>query len=148
MVEESINNIDSGNKGVEHTANQLESIMSGSSKVANFLEEIAVASKEQAQAIAQITTGLDQIDEVTQSNTASAEESAAASEELASQSIELKKMIATFKLKQSHSVIPAKQLGYQPVRKIKAKPDNYGKGTKPVNPSEVINLDDDDFDRF
>lgn len=113
MVEESIKNISSGNKGVEQTAVQLESIMAGSSKIADFLEEIAVASKDQAQAIDQITTGLDQIDEVTQSNTASAEESAAAAEELASQSTELKSMIATFKLKSSGNVIVPKQIGYE-----------------------------------
>lgn len=148
MVEESIKNINSGNTGVEHTATQLESIMTGSSKIADFLEEIAIASKEQAQSIDQITTGLDQIDEVTQSNTASAEESAAASEELASQSIELKKMITTFKLKQNFSIVPPKQIGYQQVREIKDKPVSYETGIKPVDPSKVISLDDDDFDRF
>ncbi|MDA3938197.1 MAG: methyl-accepting chemotaxis protein [Spirochaetia bacterium] len=104
MVDESIKNIESGNKAVEATATQLESIMGGSAKVADILEEIATASKEQAEAIDQITQGLEQIDQVTQSNTASAEESAAASEELASQSVQLKNMIATFKLKNVQNV--------------------------------------------
>lgn len=148
MVEESIKNITAGNKGVEHTSNQLESIMTGSSKIADFLEEITMASKEQAQAIDQITTGLDQIDEVTQSNTASAEESAAASEELASQSQELKKMIATFKLKQSYSANDPKQLGYQPVLVEKKQQRSIETGIRPVDPSEAIALDDEDFDRF
>jgi methyl-accepting chemotaxis protein len=48
---------------------------------------------KQAEAIDQITQGLEQIDQVTQSNTASAEESAAAAEELASQSVQLKILI-------------------------------------------------------
>ena len=148
MVEESIKNIISGNKGVEHTSRQLESIMTGSSKTADILGEITVASKEQAEAINQITTGLEQIDGVTQSNTASAEESAAASEELASQSTELKKMIATFKLKQSHSAEAPKQLGYQRVLVEKKQQRPIETGIRPVDPSEVIALDDEDFDRF
>jgi len=141
MVEESIKNINSGNKGVEHTAVQLESIMTGSSKIATFLEEIAVASKEQAQAIDQITTGLEQIDEVTQSNTASAEQSAAAAEELASQSTELKNMIATFKLKSTtYNNNSPRQIGY--------KPEISKPNTSEINQPEIISLDDDDFDRF
>ncbi len=99
MVEDSISNISTGNELVEKTAQQLDQIVEGSTKVASFLDEIAVASKEQANAIEQITSGLDQIDEVTQSNTASAEESASAAEELAGQAQQLKAMVASFKLK-------------------------------------------------
>ena len=99
MVEDSIANIKKGNDIVAVTAKQLADITSGATKVANFLEEIATASKEQALAIDQITGGLDQIDQVTQANTASAEESASASEELASQAQQLKAMISRFKLK-------------------------------------------------
>ena len=158
MVDVSIKNIESGNKAVEATATQLESIMGGSSKVADFLEEIATASKEQAEAIDQITQGLEQIDQVTQSNTASAEESAAAAEELASQSVQLKNMVATFKLKdmQGAPVAQTRQLEYQAPPKAKGpapavgqtKPHRIETGIKPVDPSAVISLDDEDFDRF
>jgi methyl-accepting chemotaxis protein len=60
------------------------------------------ASKEQALAITQVNKGLEQIDQVTQSNTASAEESASASEELASQAQQLKTMLKRFKLRQHY----------------------------------------------
>jgi len=153
MVDESIRNIESGNKAVEATATQLESIMGGSSKVADFLEEIATASNEQAAAIDQITQGLEQIDQVTQSNTASAEESAAAAEELASQSVQLKHMIATFKLKNTGGTSsapvaqPTRQLEYQ-APKAQTVHQPAETGIKPVDPAAVISLDDDDFDRF
>lgn len=98
MVEESTKSIDQGTQSAEATAKQLEEIVSGSSKVADFLGEIALASKEQAQGVEQINEGLGQIDQVTQSNTASAEESASAAEELASQAQQLKGMISRFKL--------------------------------------------------
>lgn len=154
MVDDSIKNIESGNKAVEATATQLESIMVGSSKVATFLEEIATASKEQAGAIDQITQGLEQIDQVTQSNTASAEESAAAAEELASQSVQLKNMIATFKLKdiQEAPAAQTRQLEYQAPRAsapiAHTVPQHTETGIKPVDPTAVISLDDEDFDRF
>jgi len=154
-VEDSIRNIEAGNKAAEATATQLESIMNGSSKVADFLEEIATASKEQAEAIDQITQGLEQIDQVTQSNTASAEESAAAAEELASQSVQLKNMVATFKLKDSQTAPmgQTRQLEYQaPHRPAAQITQNASQktetGVKSVDPASVIALDDEDFDRF
>jgi methyl-accepting chemotaxis protein/type II secretory pathway pseudopilin PulG len=145
MVDDSIKNIEAGNKATELTAQQLESIMDGSSRVSDFLEEISVASKEQAQAIDQITQGLDQIDQITQSNTASAEESAAASEELASQSVHLKNMVSIFKLKQGKNTVLNGQ------KQISNRSPSDKKGIRTlsnVDPSTVIALDDDDFDRF
>jgi len=56
--------------------------------------EIATASDEQSQGIGQVTTAVSQMDQVTQSNAGSAEETAAAAEELNSQSIMLKEAVA------------------------------------------------------
>jgi methyl-accepting chemotaxis protein len=116
MVDESVRNIAAGYQAAEKTAVQLNSILEGSGKVAEFLEKILVASKEQTDAIAQISQGLDQIDQVTQANTASAEESAAASEELSSQSVRLKDMVASFRLRTSlmENNGSKKQLSYAP----------------------------------
>jgi methyl-accepting chemotaxis protein len=103
MVDEAIKNIGRGNELVDVTAKQLDSIVGGAGKVAQLSEEVAVAGREQTQGLEQISTGLNQIDQVTQANTANAEESASASEELASQAQQLKSMIARFKLKQRES---------------------------------------------
>jgi methyl-accepting chemotaxis protein len=101
MVESSVSSIEQGNELTDQTAAQLQEIVDGSLRVAQFLEEIAAASKEQALAIDQITEGLSQVDQVTQANTASAEESASASEELSSQAEQLRGAIAAFKVKGS-----------------------------------------------
>ncbi len=98
MVEDAIKNVEGGNQLVETTAAQLAEIVNAASKVTNLVEEIAVASKEQAQGLEQINVGLGQVDQVTQSNTSSAEECASASEELASQSQQLMAMVGKFKL--------------------------------------------------
>jgi methyl-accepting chemotaxis protein len=97
-VEEANKNIRIGSELVEKTSSQLSDIVEGANKVAQFLDEITQASREQSQGIEQITDGLDQIDQVTQSNTASAEESASSAEELASQAQELKSMVDQFQL--------------------------------------------------
>ncbi len=59
---------------------------------------IAEASGQQAMAITQIEEGVNQIAQVTQSNSATAEESAAASEQMAGQADVLKEMIQEFSL--------------------------------------------------
>ncbi len=152
MVEESVKNIERGNKMTETTADKLSGIVDGSTKVAQFLEEIAAASREQAQAIDQITEGLSQVDRVTQSNTASAEESASASEELASQAQQLFSVVAQFKLRDTQWSNRPNALEYAPAEVA----SGGGVGSRPVreavvagaDPHEVIALDDDDFDRF
>ena len=174
MVEDSISNINIGNDLVTKTAQQLEDIVGGATKVAEFLDEIATASKEQAEAIDQVTSGLDQIDQVTQGNTASAEESASAAEELAGQAQQLKAMISTFKLdEKGNKAVYLEDRRFESGREsaaVQTAPSRTTAGTgktggtqagatgsgdssgetgiSPVNPSEVINLDDDDFDNF
>ncbi|OHE70034.1 MAG: hypothetical protein A2001_08945 [Treponema sp. GWC1_61_84] len=110
MVDEAIANIGKGNALVDVTAKQLISIMDGAGKVAGLAEEVATASREQSQGLEQITTGLAQIDQVTQANTASAEQSASAAEELSSQSQQLKGMITRFKLKEKESRMTEAQM--------------------------------------
>ena len=156
MVERSVNSIETGNQLTEQTAEQLESIVGGAQRVAQFLEEIAAASKEQSLGIEQITEGLGQVDQVTQSNTASAEESASASEELSSQADQLRASIATFKLKKmtDAAVLTAPGASAKAVQAPEgashASHGSNGNGsasyrTEPVHTGAS---DDEDFDRF
>lgn len=59
-----------------------------------LVAEIAAASGEQNQGIEQVSTAVSQMDKVTQSNAGSAEETAAAAEELNGQSVMLKEAVA------------------------------------------------------
>jgi|GEM_PF-561027 len=165
-VEESIKNIKNGSEAVKISATQLGEIVNGSQKVSEILEEIAAASKSQDDGISQATSGLDQIDKITQENTGSAEETAAASEELSSQSLQLKGLVDRFKLENSaiHNG-PVKSIGFNNNRTkatgnsyannaytagttASEKKDSLSTGIKPVNPADVISLDDNDFDQF
>ena len=62
--------------------------------VAELMSEVCAASDQQASNVEQVAVAVGQMQEVTQNNAAGAEESAAASEELSSQSIETLRVVA------------------------------------------------------
>jgi methyl-accepting chemotaxis protein len=76
----------------------LSAIVDSVGRVAGIVGEIRTSSAEQANGIDQVTRAMSQVDEVTQSAAASAEESSSAAEELASQAAELASLVAEFQL--------------------------------------------------
>lgn len=87
----------STSQGVEISAQvaaTLEEIAARVRQVDELVAEVAGASREQTQGITQINTAVGQMDRVTQGNAASAEESAAAAEELNAQSELMKHSVA------------------------------------------------------
>jgi methyl-accepting chemotaxis protein len=84
-------------QGVEisrKVAETLNEIVTKARQVDELAAEVASASNEQIQGISQINTAVAQMDKVTQSNAASAEESAAASEELNGQAQTMQEAVA------------------------------------------------------
>jgi methyl-accepting chemotaxis protein len=73
----------------------LKQIAASAQKVTALIGEVSAASSEQAQGIDQVNTAVAQMDKVTQSNAANAEESASASEELSAQAREMSEMVDT-----------------------------------------------------
>ena len=69
-----------------------------------YMDKLAENTISEAEAIAQLTTGVDQISAVVQTNSATSEESAAASEELSSQAVMMKQMVQNFHLRAAGSV--------------------------------------------
>jgi len=82
----------------EGTAASLSEIVSGINASSRSITEIARSSEEQSVGIVHINTGIEQVAQVVQMNSATAEESAAASEEMSSQSNMLMGLISEFKL--------------------------------------------------
>ena len=99
LIESSILAVEKGTKIADETAHTLLESVEGAQKVTRTIDQISRASEEQASSISQITQGIDQISNVVQTNSATAEESAAASEELSGQAQILKGLISQFKLK-------------------------------------------------
>jgi methyl-accepting chemotaxis protein len=101
LIENSVAKTRNGTELADKTAASLQSIVDGATKVSDLVAEISVASNEQAQGFNQVNMGLGQIDGVTQQNTANAEESAAAAQELTGQAEGLRQLLARFTLRKS-----------------------------------------------
>nr|WP_320024270.1 methyl-accepting chemotaxis protein [uncultured Acetobacterium sp.] len=99
LIEGSINKVREGTKIADDTAEALNDIVKGIEKVTDLTSNIAHATNEQATGIAQINTGIDQVAQVVQQNSATAEQSAAASQELSGQAELLKQSISQFDLR-------------------------------------------------
>lgn len=146
LIDNVVRDVRVGNEMTQSTSSALNSIVEQISKASDLVVDIASASNDQAQGIAQINQGLEQIDAVTQENTASAEETAAASSHMTTLVDSINTDIEKFKLKQgSHSGTS----GHKVVKHKKA-----GNPSKPlsraamITPKEQIKLDDSDFGKF
>ena len=104
MIQNSMEKAELGSQIANDTATSLKDIVSGINESSQLVGEIARASEEQSLGISQINTGIDQVAQVVQQNSATAEQSAAASEEMSSQSSILEELISQFKLKDSNSL--------------------------------------------
>jgi methyl-accepting chemotaxis protein len=98
MVDAIVRSITEVSSTARLTDRKLETIAAGTVQVAEILDLLAESSLTQATALSQMQAGLDQIDQVTQSNTASAEESASAAEELSGQASELKHQVSRLRV--------------------------------------------------
>ena len=92
-IEAAIANSRNGSLSCDKVRGSLTQIADKVSSTDSLVGEIATAAREQAQGIEQINTAITQMDQVTQSNSASAEESASAAEELDAQAASLKDMV-------------------------------------------------------
>ena len=99
LIENSLQAIENGTQIADDTAQSLIQAVNDVNEMAGIIEQISAASSDQADSIAQLTVGIDLISNVVQTNSATAEESAAASEELSSQSQLMKRLVGRFRLK-------------------------------------------------
>ena len=92
-IETAIANSRNGSRSCDKVRESLAQISGKVSSTDALVGQIATAAREQAKGIEQINTAITQMDQVTQSNSASAEESASAAEELDAQAAALKDMV-------------------------------------------------------
>jgi methyl-accepting chemotaxis protein len=92
-IEGAITNAAQGVQISAKVAEALNDIVVKVRQVDELVAEVASASREQTQGITQINTAVGQMDKVTQSNAANAEEGAAAAEQLNSQAVLMKQSV-------------------------------------------------------
>ncbi len=101
LIANSLRAVENGTQIVDDTAQSLNQAVSDVNEVTGIIGQISEASSDQADSIAQIITGMNQISSVVQTNSATAEQSAAASQELSSQSQLMKQLVGRFQLRSS-----------------------------------------------
>ncbi len=98
LISGTIDAVETGTKIAHTTSSTFEVIVDKTNYIESNIKSIAQASERQSGAIQETRDGFSQISEVIQNNSATAEESAASCEELASESALLKEMVLSFKL--------------------------------------------------
>jgi methyl-accepting chemotaxis protein len=99
MIQTSIKKAELGYQVAGETAASLSEIVTNIDESNKMIAEIVNVSQEQTQGISRIYTDIDQVAQVVRFNSATARESAAASEEMSSQSSRLEEIVSQFKLK-------------------------------------------------
>lgn len=98
LIQNSLRAVEHGTGIASETADSLAEVVSGVQHVTESIDQISRASVSQASSIAQVTQGIEQVSSVVHSNSATAEESAATSEELSGQAQQLKNLMGRFRL--------------------------------------------------
>jgi len=98
LIDETVRAVSEGTRLSGETEESLQQVVANSQKVLDAVTLISTATDEEANAVTQVSTGIDQISSVVQTNSATAEESAAASEELSGQANLLKELVGRFTL--------------------------------------------------
>ena len=99
LIEETVHAVEGGSVIANETADAMTAVVESTRTAIGQIEEIAEALTAQAEATAQITIGLDQISAVVQTNSATAQQSSAASHQLSGQADLLKSLVSRFKIK-------------------------------------------------
>lgn len=85
LIEGALQEIAEGNTAADHAAESIGNVVNGIQQIAESSKHISDVAKTQANAMDQAEQGVNQISEVVQSNSASAEETSATSQELSAQ---------------------------------------------------------------
>lgn len=99
LIESSMSAVERGGELAEDVVTNMQKTVECAGAAIEYMDKLAESTISEAEAIAQLTTGVDQISAVVQTNSATSEESAAASEELSSQAVMMKQMVQRFRLR-------------------------------------------------
>ncbi|NNJ33350.1 methyl-accepting chemotaxis protein [Lacrimispora defluvii] len=98
LILSTMESVAQGKRNTESTAEVFKKIVEQTNTIDTLVSKVSQSLKSQADSVSQLEGGMQKISMVTQSNSATAEESAATSEELLSQMQMLKELIMQFQL--------------------------------------------------
>ena len=100
LLGETVDSMEEGVRSAQDTADSILKVVDQADEMGQLIDSIAEYTKQQDENATEITNGIDQIATVVQSNAATAEQSAAASEELSGQAAVLRELVTKFRLKE------------------------------------------------
>ncbi len=103
LLNQTVESMDEGVQAAQDTADSVLKVVARAEEMEKLIDDIADYTRQQDEDAAQITHGIEQISAVVQSNVATSEASAAASEELASQAAMLRELVARFHLREQET---------------------------------------------
>ena len=99
LIEESLNEVEVGNRVTKETGDAMNEVMDELDKIIQEVANIRTASDRQAVSVKEIRKGVEDINDVIQSNSAAAQETSATSEELSASATTLNELLENFKLR-------------------------------------------------
>ena len=135
LITNSSSQVQEGVQLVNKTGGSLTEIVESIKKVAQIVSDIAVASNEQASGIDQINIALNQMDEVTQQNSALVEENAATAKTLEQQSTAMNERVGAYKVAGMGSGASAPQQRVVPIKRPEAAKTPAKRPAAPARPS-------------
>lgn len=99
LIKKSTTSVEEGSTLISSAEQSMKHVVEGAREVANKIERISQSNIQQANFIIQIRQSIGMISDIVQGNSATSEESAAASEELAAQAQLLRELVNKFELR-------------------------------------------------
>ncbi len=131
LIEDSIEKVNAGTKIADETVKSMEAITKRVQDSEMIINGIAESSNYQATAVAQIEQAITQVSQVVQTNSATSQQCAAASEELSNQASRMREMLAIYNLGAGNSYSSS------------LKSDSYSYSSASNVNEQVISLGDD-----
>ncbi len=99
LIEASLHEVANGNKVANEASVSLQEVVAGVHAIADSAKEMKEISASQAMAMEQADIGINKIAEVVETNSATAQEASATSEELTAQAVTMSDLVSRFELK-------------------------------------------------
>ncbi len=126
LIQDSLEKVEKGSELVNRSGATLQGIVGSVKRVTDIVGEIAAAAGEQSTGIDQVNAAMNQMDQVTQSNSAQNQELSSTAQALSEQSVRLLQLVGTFNLgndsessRRSAAIISlrTRTIGMQPKRR-------------------------------
>ena len=116
LIEHSLQSVAEGSSIVGRVNESVRAVSAISTKNAESIHTMDASSGRQSESMAEITAGISQLSQVVQANSATAQETAASSQEMSAQSVQLRQIVGRYKLWVQADLPEPPAITYAPVQ--------------------------------